>query len=471
MNSLRNLGMTNAEQSKAMTRLSTGLRITTAADDPAGLIISENFRSQIQSLGQAIRNNQDAINYSKTAEGALDEINRLLRDARSLAVASANTGTLDAAQIQANQSQMQSIATSVTRISTNTQFGTKRLLDGSAGVVAGATSNNLDSIYLTGQFNSASLTTNANVTVQVTTAATQATALSKTFAFGTTALAAGQFTINGVTFATTAGDNVNDLVNRINSQTGNTGVQAVYTTGGTVTLTSTDFGSRQRIDISDTQAVFLTAAGTAASNGADAVANVIIDTNGSVAGGLTTVAFTGGRMGFDGLTLSDIDGNVVKLSTFGNSTTAAFLGGVVSAGAANFQIGANANQTVGLSLGNFAAAQLGQGAISGLNLGNIDLTTTTGATSALSVIDQAISDVSRKRGEIGNFQRNVLESNIRSLGVSRETLSATESTIRDVDVADEMTNFTKLQILTQSGMSILAQANSAPQQVLALLRG
>src|SRR5688572_6189899 len=134
MNALRNVGMTGMGLSSSINKLSTGLRINSAADDPAGLIISENFRAQISGIDQAIRNNQDAVNYARPAEGALDEVNRLLRDARTLAVAAGNTGTLSAAQIQANQSQLNSIITSITRISQQAQFGTKKLLDGSAGV-------------------------------------------------------------------------------------------------------------------------------------------------------------------------------------------------------------------------------------------------------------------------------------------------------------------------------------------------
>src|SRR5262245_48195255 len=106
MGALRNLGQTGYEYSKSISRLSTGLRISSAADDPAGLIISENFRAQIGGLEQALRNNQDAVNYAKTAEGALDEVNKLLRDARALAVASGNSGTLSSEQLQANQSQL-----------------------------------------------------------------------------------------------------------------------------------------------------------------------------------------------------------------------------------------------------------------------------------------------------------------------------------------------------------------------------
>lgn len=109
--------------------------------------------------------------------------------------------------------------------------------------------------------------------------------------------------------------------------------------------------------------------------------------------------------------------------------------------------------------------------MAGKDMSNLDLTTTQGATDALSVIDKAINDVAASRGQVGSFTRNILESNVRSLGIAKENLSATESAIRDVDVASEMTNFTKLQILQQSGLSVLAQANSAPSAVLSLLRG
>lgn len=471
MNALRNVNMTGAEFSKSISRLSTGLRINNASDDPAGLIVSESFRAQVQSLGTAISNNQTAVNYAKTAEGALDEVNKLLRDARSLAVAAGNTGTLDASQIQANQAQLSSIVSSINRIATSTQFGSKKLLDGSAGVV-GSVSNgaNVSSISLSGQFNSAALTTNATVTVSVTTAATKAAVASKTFSFGTTTLTAGSFTINGTTFTTTASDTVNDLVTRINNASGSTGVRATYSTGGAITLTQANYGASNRIDLSDANAVLLTAAGSSSATGTDAVADVIIDTNGSMAGGLTTVTFTGGRYGNSALRLTDNDGNALTLTEAGNAASSAFQAGQVNVGSAAFQIGANSGQTTTLSLGNFAASQLGVGVVSGTDLSNIDITTASGASDALKVIDQAIADVAKARGAIGNFTRNVLESNIRSLGVAKENLAASESAIRDVDIADEMTNYTKLQILQQSGLSVLAQANSAPQSVLALLR-
>lgn len=472
MGALRNLSNTSLETNKSISRLSTGLRITSGADDPAGLITSESFRAQITGLSQAIRNNQDAINYAKTAEGALDEVAKLLRDARSLAVQSANSGTLDAGQIQANQAQISSILSSIDRISSTTQFGTKKLLDGSAGVVAGPTSSNISSIYLSGTFGGAALTTNSAISIAVTTKAEQAVVASATFASATVPMNnTGSFTINGTVFSVSAGDTVADVVNRINSASATTGVQAVFTDGGAITLTSLAYGSAARIDVSDSDGIFLGSGTTASDNGVDAVAQVVIDTNGATAGGLTTVTFTGGRMGYGGLVLTDTDGNSITLTQAGNNAAGAFLAGSVSVGSATFQVGANAGQQVSLSIGNMASSQLGLGAVSGKTLADLDVTSASSATDALKIIDQAISDISRKRGEIGNFQRNVLDSNIRSLGTARESLSASESAIRDVDVAEEMTQFTKLQILAQSGMAVLSQANSAPQKVLALLQG
>ena len=232
---------------------------------------------------------------------------------------------------------------------------------------------------------------------------------------------------------------------------------------GTVRDDLVAFGSEQKVDLIDSNAVLRSAAGTQSATGTDASADVVIDTDG--AGTLATVSFDSGR----GLTLRDKYGNSISLTEAGNAG-AGGAWGRVNVGNSIFQIGSNAGQTTSLSLGNFAASNLGRGAVSGLDLSNLDLTTQAGADNALKVVDKAIEEISASRGSIGNFQRNVLNSNVRALGIARENLSASESSIRDVDVANEMTNFTKLQILQQSGLAMLAQANSAPQAVLSLLR-
>lgn len=478
MNAYRNVSQTSDSYSKSMTRLSTGLRINDASDDPAGLIISEKFRAQISGIETAITNSQDAVNYAKTAEGALGEVNTLLRDARSLAVASANTGTLTAAQIQANQNQLNSIISSINRIATNTQFGTKKLLDGSSGVSASVTNSTaIKSVSIGGSLNGSSVVNNSAVQVQVTTAATHGVlnaagmtenaivAADQATYLAAAVGSAGSFTINGETFNVSATDTWGGVIDKINQASGRTGVIAdsEYIAGsGSIRLTTNSYGANAKINLSDANGIILDLAGTTSAAGVNAVATVTAGTAGAGGTSLATT-FTGGASGASGLDLTDADGNKIILTEAGNALSTYAGAAQLLVGNSNFQIGANAGQTASLSIGNFSASTLG--------VSSLDLTSGTGASAALTAIDSAIDKVTKARGDIGSFQRNVLESNIRSLGISKENLSATESTIRDTDVAQEMTNFTKLQILQQAGMSMLAQANTAPQSVLSLLKG
>lgn len=466
INALRNLSNNSDLLSQSITRLSTGLRINSAADDPAGLIISEKYRAQIAGLNQALKNSQDGVNYAKTAEGALDEVSGLLRDARTLAVAAANTGTLSAPQLAADQSQLQALAQSITRISNYTQFGTKKLLDGSSGVEASITdATMLNALNIGGTFAGQTLATNQSVSMQVTQAATQANIDSKTLATsGTPIGVTGSFSINGTTFTTTATDSALQVVSQINQASPQTGVVASYdSVAQVIHLQTLKYGSTQTINLTDSNGVILAAAGTATAAGTDAVATVTV--------GTLSATFTGSKNGKDGLSLTDADGNTLTLTQAANVVAgASSVVGQVNVGTAQFQIGANAGQTTALSLGNFAASQLGTGVAAGINFANIDLTTVSGANQAIQVVDAAIDQVTSARGQIGAFQTDIMQSNIRSLGVAQENLSAADSTIRDTDVAAEMTSFTKEQILQQTGMSVLAQANQMPQAVLKLLQ-
>jgi flagellin len=465
MNAMRNLSSTGMGLAKSITRLSTGLRVNNAGDDPSGLIASEKFRAQLAGMDQALRNNQDAVNYAKTAEGALDEINRLLREARSLSVG--YTGTLDSSQVQANQSQLNSILSSIDRISENTQYGTKKLLDGSSGVQATVVSStNIASAFIGGTVGTQSITANGAANVDVTTAATRAShsgtnavvAADQATYLAAAVGTAGSFNINGTTFNVSATDTWQGVINKINESQGSTGVRADvnYSGGsGNIVLSQNSYGANHKINLVDSAGVIQSAAGTATASGVNGVASVTV-------GALSAVTFTGGANGADGLTLSDSAGNTVKLTVGGNTVTTHTAAIQVTAGSANFQIGANAGQTTSLSLSNMSAGTLG--------IASLNITSQAGADAAMSAIDAAIEQVSSTRGNIGSFMRNTLESNIRGLGVARENLAATDSAIRDVDIAEEMTNFTKLQILQQSGLSVLAQANAAPQAVLGLLR-
>lgn len=453
LNAVRNLGMTGTELGKATNRLSTGLRINTGADDPSGLIASESYRAQIGGLTQALSNNQNAMNYAKTAEGGLDEVNRLLRDARALTVANGNS-TLDSTQKQANQTQLNNIMASIDRIANNTQFGSQKLLDGSTGTQTSVIdSTNIASASIGGQIGTGAVNKNDSIDVQVTTAATKASITgSATATAATDLVGAGSFSVNGVSFTASATTTQQDVVDQLNQKASDTGVTATIT-GGAIVLSSINFGSDAKIDLVDSGAVLNSSASASSAAGVDAVATV------SYTDGTNT--FTGSFNKGKGLELKDDKGNSITLTSAGNTTTTHTDSVRVIAGSASFQIGANGGQTASLSLGNFNSSSLG---LSGLDINTNDVS------GALAKLDTAIGNVAKSRGDIGSFMKNTLESNVRSLGIARENLAATESSIREIDVAEEMTNYSKLQILQQTGVAMLAQANSAPQAVLSLLR-
>jgi flagellin len=265
--------------------------------------------------------------------------------------------------------------------------------------------------------------------------------------------------VNGVQFAATSNMTHQQLINDMNARSADTGV-TVAIAGGNYVFTAVNYGTGgdNIVVTNDTANLGFAAAGSRnLASGANTVASITDGTNTwTTASGAITVDATDGR------TLRDAYGNVIKLSNNGAQTTGASTISI-SAGTAQFQVGANVGQTVSLSLSNMGASALGIGAL--------DITTSAGANSAMNLIDTAINTVGQVRGNIGNFQRNVLESNTRALSVARENITSTESSIRDTDIAEEMTMYTKLQILQQSGLSVLAQANQAPQAVLSLLRG
>lgn len=462
MNAVYNLNSTGTALGQSIQRLSTGLKINSAADNPAGLIVANEFHAQLGGIMQAIQNSQDALNYSKTADGAMGQITSLLTSAYSLAVGASNSGVLSADQIQADNTQLQSIMNSITRIAQTTQFGTKNLLDGSAGVTSSVTDSSLvAAVNIGGTFNGAALTTNSSVLMTVTTAATQAVVtLSKSFATLGTVIGADQFTLNGQTFTTDANSTVQDVLTMLSNASGKTGVTASFTAGGPIVLTSNDFGSIAKVNFADSSAALN--AGASSAVGTNAVATVTI--NGA------SETFTGGQNGLNGLTLSDSYGNRILLTEAGNSTTVTNKNvGQIAVGSSQFQVGANYGQTVNLSLGNFQASALGGAAVAGYNLSNISVTSAADAGIAMQVINAAIDQVSSAQGQLGAFESDVLNPNISQLGTAQQNLSASLSNIEDTNVAQEMTNFTRLQILNQAGVSVLAQANQLPQGVLKLL--
>ncbi len=506
LNGHRNLQKNSEMVSKSLERLSSGLRINKAADDSAGLIISEQMRAQLGGLDQAIANSEQAVTMVQTAEGALDEVNTLLNKARSLAVHAGNEGVNDSNQLVADQGELDNIISSISRISDTTQFGTKKLLD---GTLSNGVSNNasIASVKLGGDYTSklaGGSVTRGFHSLQITQVATQATdtmSLSASVfksANGSTtasmATASGSavlqnsfnISINGAKVSFSSGTTKNQMIQQLNSLGRSLGFTATNNnTGangtGNIKLTARDFGSSFAFDVqfvSGSVSGTSTFASTAVS-GNDMKGKLFLYTgvngvNGTAQSGTAKVidfTTTNSVKLNKGLSLQSSGGTVIQLTS---AVKTGFIYGAVNASTsgAKFQIGANSNQTATVNIQSINASQLGVGGSgtyssllglkgSALIAGN--------ANEALKVIDKAIDDVTSIRGGLGAFQANTLETNINSLRVTQENLTSAESTIRDVDFAAESAKFTKYNILVQSSTAMLAQANQLPQGVLKLL--
>ncbi len=708
LNAHRNLVNTNDALSKSMQRLSSGFRINQGSDDPAGLVISEQFRAQIAGLNRAVQNSEGSINMIQTAEGALTEISNLLISMRELAIHAANEGFNDADQLAADQAEIDNAIQTIDRISTNTQFGTKKLLDGSNANTATITSANSSDVTIRQSFlstgthsvtatkiadPSATLNTTSlglslantdgdpvslqekihnvdvlqssdvakkvtdNITLSdafgnnlvLAAAAAKATVSSAAWS-AATASNVGTYTYtmnyqeNGEsptgsqTFAidVALGDNTNSVAAKlqaaINLNTALAGkVTATGTDGAALNIRSANEGAQYSVSVEATTSTATTAIGLfGAGNSRGVSANVLnftvnTATNSSATSdvtiaaatysslstlvtavntGLTTafgavkddatssdivssivntnqiqfatrdegsdfsiklnagVAGTGNVLnalgmnvdtmansGTDALVAFDNYTNTISAVNYGSTydvtlknaadgtigqgtvdmTVATALNGIntgnllldvtatkfdvrldggpstqVTAGEYTnifnadrteslqvsynlssqggtetinnidrslvFQIGANVGQTASIGMANMSASSLGTGLVANMfsNLSQINVTSVQGAQDAQSVVDAAINQVSTARGTLGSFQKNTLESNLKNLRIAAQNLTASESQIRDTDIAKEMSEFTKNQILVQAGTAMLAQANQLPQSVLSL---
>ncbi|PKK84485.1 MAG: hypothetical protein CVT49_02610 [candidate division Zixibacteria bacterium HGW-Zixibacteria-1] len=711
IDSHRNLTNTTMNLTKSMEKLSSGYRINRAADDPAGLVISEQFRAQIAGLNQAIENSEGSVNMIQTAEGALNEINSLLVSMRELAIHAANEGFNDTAQLEADQAEINNAIQTIDRIAANTQFGTKKLLDGTKANVATITSSNSAGIMLiesglsTGTHSiTATKTADATASLNITSfgvsldstvtpysltegihnidviqasagaaktsnnvhildawgnglefaAAATSAQLTSAAAIGAPATAsnAGTYTVklnyqeNGQSVAgwQTMSVDVTDTMttaqvasawnNAINNNAALAGrAEAVISAGNELVFRSVNSGANYSAAIEG----FSTDATTgwfsfadASARGASAnelrfdidvakAASAISATTTITAGTYTSIDtliaqletdlaadFGTAATGVNNISVAKVNDNQIKftlmdegsdysiqllatstddvgaaraalgmstdavavqgtdaLVSFDNYTntisavnynstqtfvlankaegvsgrgtigitvatanqginlgsmlldaTAARFDARLNAGPATtvtagidtivynadrteslkvnidltsnggsetisntdqslvFQIGANVGQIAKISLPGMAASSMGRNIAGNMftSLAGIDVTTVQGAQDAQSVIDSSIDQVSTIRGTLGSFQKNTLESSLRNLRIASQNLQSSESTIRDTDMAAEMSNFVKNQILLQAGTAMLAQANQVPQVVLSLFQ-
>ncbi len=358
LNAWKNMTVNDGGQTKSLEKLSSGLRIGRAADDAAGLSISEKMRGQISGLNQASRNAQDGISLLQTAEGALQETHSILQRMRELAVQSASDTVTDADREEI-QKEMNALRVEIDRISNDTEFNTQKLLE-------------------------------------------------------------GNFTNRTIHIGANANQNLMVSIDDMAAE--ELGVHWIF---------STDAGApnvfMDKLAVSGTLAL-------GAGDMKDAVSAKVV-----VAGGNFTVQL----LNADGTNAGDASAATAVAAT------------VVHAG---------------LTFGAAPAGSLANGDTIIVDLfGGINVSTQSDANSAITAVNDAINTVSGERSKLGAIQ-NRLEHTIANLATSSENLTAAESRIRDVDIAVEMMNFTKYQILAQASTAMLAQANAKPQAVLQLLR-
>ena len=390
MNAYRNLTVTDGQMSKSLEKLSSGFRINRAADDAAGLSISEGLRAQVGGTNVAIRNAQDGISVVQTAEGALSEVHSILQRMRDLSVQAANAGSQDATARTAAQTEFDQLKSEIDRIGSTTSFGNTKLLDGSFGNQAGVVNG-------TG-----------------TAALTVVGGTNDTFKISTESVAAQSLTLAAATYT--------------NDAAGASSLQSAL-------QTSIDGNANLKGLVSAT--VY---------HDSTINKNVVSFTRNSTSSGTSVTAAAGAA--------NDVLAGLGVVGATGNVTAGA--GGT-------FQVGANNSNADKI---NVSISKIDSTALTGL--GSVDLVNN--AAAAIDTVNTAITTVSTSRANLGAYQ-NRFEHTISNLSVTAENLSASESRIRDTDMAQEMVSFTRAQILTQAGTAMLAQANQAPQQVLQLLRG
>jgi flagellin len=501
------LTSTNSNLGTALQRLSTGLQINSGADGPAAYVISQDQQAQVAGLNQAINNTNQAVDLVQTGSGALNEISNLLTQVRGLALDSANSGVNDAEAQAANQAQIANALQTINTIATSTQFNGQSLLNGSAGFNAVSSSSAVTDL------NSTSATELGTFSLDVEQAAQAGQVDAGLNADAATNLNnltnLGQNETLSITNATsgtttdvylTAGMTNTQVANAVNTETSQTGVVAsLDATGGSLELTAQNFGENFSVvsNVVGTTAGS-TGIGTTASNTAtDTVggAGVLTTLNGQSAAGTLTDAggnvYNFGQDGAAATNYGDVNGNVVSFTT-GGATGLSFTLGVnpansaetnpslltgtstitTSNGTLQFQIGANAGQTADLAISNMQTNAIGTGVANNpfSSLAQINVTTASGATSAISVIDAAISQVSNLSATLGAFQTNTLEANATNLQTALTNTQSSEATITDTNYASEISQYTQLQTQMAAGSSVLTNANQSNQYITQMLQ-
>lgn len=460
------LGKTNKALDTSLERLSSGYRINRAADDAAGLAISEKMKTQIAGLEQASRNAADGISVIQTAEGALDEVEAMLQRMRELSVQAANGVNTDEDRA-AIQDEIDQLNEEINRVSDTTEFNTKKLLN---GTVDRRSYSDNEKIQLISLSDSVDITeyklevTKAPQPAQVKMDAIPATT-DRTAKLG--ADYEGKISINEKEITITEDDDLTSIYEKLREAGANVGVDVIPAEddaegepeASTVAdaeyffFETKDKGDDASIEIYCDNEKLAKALGiTSGKKGTGVDAEVTLDYSTGFAR-TATVSVDG-----DYVTVTDVDDFKMKFKVEGTAEATVT---VLKAGPMDLQIGANEGQTMEVRIPKVDTDTLGTAVV--------NVNTQESAQKAITIFENAINEVSSIRAKLGAYQ-NRLEHSINSLDISAENLTEALSRVEDVDMAKEMVSYTQQQVLSQSGNAMLAQANERPQQILSLLQ-
>ena len=470
----RQLLRTENKLSLSMGRLSSGYKINKAGDNPAGMAISSKMKAQIDGLNQAEANSDDGQSVLRIADGALNEVSNMLQRIRELSVQAAN-GTNSYSDRQSIQDEIDQLTQEVDRISTDTEYNKKTLLDGStntrvyvSGTHKGTTNTKFARSATRIDFSEEVLP--GDYTVEVKTPAKQATyQLDMSGLINDPNFDGGTVSINGVGIEYEKGMSADDVYKQLMSVADEIGCKFEKdpNKAGVYNITADNKGSKETLTIAMTKEI---AQKTGLSKAQGVVQNADDESYKLIASGSDAKVTLGNEFG--STVITNVEGNRVKITDKGgfsmdfllsddvqNGDTLKF--DVTDVGAMTIQIGANQYQNMDVHIPEVSSESL--------YLDTVNVAVNGGADKAISTMDAAIAKLSAVRSGIGAYT-NRLEYASSSLAETQEDMTTAYSGLMDTDMASEMTEYTQQNILEQAAVSVLSQANDIPQQVLSLLQ-
>lgn len=468
----RQLLRTENKLSISMGRLSSGYKINKAGDNPAGMAISSKMKAQIDGLDQAEANSDDGQSVLRIADGALNEVSNMLQRIRELSVQAAN-GTNSYSDRQSIQDEIDQLTQEVDRISTDTEYNKKTLLDGSANTrvyVSGTHQDKTKFARSATRIDFSEEVLPGDYTVEVKTPAKQAEyQLDLSGLINDPDFEGGTISVNGVGIEYKKGISADDVYNQMISVADEIGCKFEKdpNTAGGYKITADNRGSKETLTIGMSEEM---AKKTGLSHAQGVVQNTDDKSYKLVTGGKDAEIEL--KDGFGSTVISNVEGNRVKITDKGGFSMDFLLSGdvkdkdvltfqVTDVGAMTIQIGANQYQNMDVNIPEVSSESL--------YLDTVNVAVNGGADKAISTMDAAIAKLSAIRSGIGACT-NRLEYASSSLAETQEDMTTAYSGLMDTDMASEMTEYTQQNILEQAAVSVLSQANDIPQQVLSLLQ-